>query len=45
MTSSMREAVQEEVRNAARALVEGIAAKRSGQLVIAGEHLDPPRQK
>jgi multimeric flavodoxin WrbA len=38
-------AVQEEVRNAARALVEAIEAKRSGHLVVAGAHLDPPRQK
>jgi multimeric flavodoxin WrbA len=38
-------AVQEEVRNAARALVEAIEAKRSGRLVMAGERLVPPRQK
>jgi multimeric flavodoxin WrbA len=38
-------AVQEEVRNAARALAEGVRAKRSGKLVTAGNDLKPPRQK
>ncbi len=35
------DAIQEEVRNAARALVEGVSAKRSGRLVAAG---NDPRQ-
>ena len=39
------EAIQAEVRNAARTLVEAVSAKRSGQLVMAGESLLPPRQK
>jgi len=38
-------AVQEEVRNAARALLEAVLAKRAGKLVSAGEHLQEPRQK
>jgi multimeric flavodoxin WrbA len=38
-------AIQEEVRNAARALLEGVRAKRAGRLVAAGEALKPPRQK
>jgi multimeric flavodoxin WrbA len=38
-------AVQEEVRNAARTLLEGVRAKRAGRLVTAGESLKPPRQK
>jgi multimeric flavodoxin WrbA len=38
-------AVQEEVRNAARTLIEAVQAKRAGKLIVAGEHLDPPRQK
>jgi hypothetical protein len=38
------QAIQDEVRNAARALLEGIEARRSGRLV-AGEDLAPPRQK
>jgi multimeric flavodoxin WrbA len=39
------QAVQEEVRNAARTLLEGVQAMRSGKLVNAGEHLSHPRQK
>jgi multimeric flavodoxin WrbA len=39
------QAIQDEVRNAARALLEGIEAKRSGRLVVVGEDLAPPRQK
>jgi multimeric flavodoxin WrbA len=38
-------ALQEEVRNAARALLEGVRAKLEGKLVTAGENLRPPRQK
>jgi hypothetical protein len=38
-------AIQEEVRNAARTLLEGVMAKRSGQFVAAGEELSSPRQK
>ena len=38
-------AVQEEVRNAARALLEGVLARRSGTLVTSGEELRQPRQK
>ena len=38
-------AIQEEVRNAARALAEGVRAKRAGRFVTAGEALKPPRQK
>ncbi len=39
------EAIQEEVRNAARTLAEAVEAKRAGKLVAAGEALSPPRQK
>jgi multimeric flavodoxin WrbA len=39
------EAVQEEVRNAARTLVEAVMAKRAGKLVSAGGELSQPRQK
>ena len=39
------QAMQEEVRNAARALAEGVSAKRSGRMVTAGEALAEPRQK
>jgi multimeric flavodoxin WrbA len=39
------QAVQEEVRNAARTLLEGVKAKRSGRWVTAGENLSQPRQK
>jgi multimeric flavodoxin WrbA len=38
-------AIQEEVRNAARALAEGVSAQRSGRFVSAGRELRPPRQK
>ena len=38
-------AVQDEVRNAARTLVEAVRAKLSGQLVTAGERLKEPRAK
>ena len=37
--------IQEEVRNAARTLLEGVMAKRSGQFVAPGEELSSPRQK
>jgi multimeric flavodoxin WrbA len=39
------EAVQEEVRNAARALVEGVKAVRSGKQVAPGADLRAPRDK
>jgi multimeric flavodoxin WrbA len=39
------EAVQEEVRNAARTLVQAVKAKRAGLLVDAGQGLKQPRQK
>ena len=39
------EALQEEVRNAARTLVEGVKANRAGELVAAGQDLTAPRQK
>jgi multimeric flavodoxin WrbA len=39
------QAVQEEVRNAARTLLEAVKAKRSGRWVTAGESIAPPRQK
>jgi multimeric flavodoxin WrbA len=39
------EAVQEEVRNAARTLAEGVKANRAGKLSAAGTELPPPRQK
>jgi multimeric flavodoxin WrbA len=38
-------AVQEEVRNAARTLLEAVVAKRKGHMISAGEHLKQPRQK
>ena len=38
-------AVQEEVRNAARTLLEGVKAKRAGLFVTAGDTLPQPRQK
>src|SRR5262245_28941495 len=37
-------AIQDEVRNAARTLLDGVRAKLEGKLV-AGEELRPPRQK
>jgi multimeric flavodoxin WrbA len=39
------QALQEEVRNAARTLMEGVEAKLAGKLVSAGENLKLPRQK
>ncbi len=39
------EAIQEEVRNAARTLLEAVQARRSGHLVSAGNDLEQPRQK
>jgi hypothetical protein len=39
------EALQEEVRNAARTLVEAVSAHRAGRMVAAGQTLSPPRQK
>lgn len=39
------EALQEEVRNAARTLVEAMLAKREGRLVVPGAKLKQPRQK
>jgi multimeric flavodoxin WrbA len=39
------EAVQEEVRNAARGLAQAVAERRAGRLSIPGEHLESPRQK
>ena len=38
-------AIQEEVRNAARTLLEAVQARRSGHLVSAGHDLNQPRQK
>lgn len=38
-------AIQEEVRNAARALLEAVTVKREGRMVNVGERLKPPRQK
>lgn len=38
-------AIQEEVENAARTLMEAARASRGGRLVIAGRELKPPRQK
>jgi multimeric flavodoxin WrbA len=38
-------AVQEEVRNAARTLLEAVQARRAGRLVSAGDGLEQPRQK
>ena len=39
------EAIQEEVRNAARTLLEAVQARRAGRLVSAGDGLDTVRQK
>ena len=39
------QAVQEEVRNAARALAEAVKAKREGRLVVPGASLRDPRPK
>jgi multimeric flavodoxin WrbA len=38
-------AIQEEVRNAARTLLEGIVAAREGKLSAAGQQITQPRQK
>jgi hypothetical protein len=38
-------AMQEEVRNAARTLVEAVQASRAGQQIAAGSGLKPVRQK
>lgn len=38
-------AMQEEVRNAARTLLEAVLARRHGRLAGAGEHLRAPREK
>jgi multimeric flavodoxin WrbA len=39
------EAIMEEVRNAARTLVEGLTAQRSDRWTVAGRNLTPPREK
>jgi hypothetical protein len=39
------EAVQEEVRNTARALLEAVQAVRSGKQIQAGADLKQPRRK
>jgi multimeric flavodoxin WrbA len=39
------DAIQEEVRNAARTLLGAVEARRAGRLVSAGSCLKPPRQK
>jgi multimeric flavodoxin WrbA len=38
-------AIQEEVRNAARTLLEAVQARRAGRMVSAGDRLETPRQK
>lgn len=38
-------AIQEEVRNAARTLLEVVRGRLAGTLVAASENLRPPRQK
>jgi multimeric flavodoxin WrbA len=38
-------AIQDEVRNAARTLLEAVIAQRDGQFVAAGKDLEQPRQK
>jgi multimeric flavodoxin WrbA len=38
-------ALQEEVRNAARTLLDGVRAKLEGKFIMAGENLRQPRQK
>ena len=38
-------AIQEEVRNAARTLLEAVQARKAGRLVSPGDDLEPPRQK
>jgi multimeric flavodoxin WrbA len=39
------EAIQEEVRNAARTLADAVMERRAGRLTIAGANLKDPRQK
>lgn len=39
------EAIQEEVRNAARTLLEAVMAQRDGRLIAPGEGLREPRPK
>lgn len=39
------QAIQEEVKNAARTLLEGVSADRAGRFVAAGTTLKQPRQK
>jgi multimeric flavodoxin WrbA len=39
------QALQDEVRNAARALMEGVEARLAGNFKVPGESLKPPRQK
>jgi hypothetical protein len=39
------ENIQEEVRNAARTLLEAVQARRDGRLVSAGSDLKPAREK
>ena len=39
------EAIQEEVRNAARTLLEGVKLNRAGKFGAAGTELKQPRQK
>lgn len=38
-------AIQDEVRNAARTLLEAVQARRAGRMVSAGNDLEQPRQK
>ena len=38
-------AIQDEVRNAARTLLEGVRARLAGKFVSPGKELRPPRQK
>jgi multimeric flavodoxin WrbA len=38
-------AIQDEVRNAARTLLDAVRSKLEGKLVTAGQNLRPPRQK
>ena len=38
-------AIQEEVRNAARTLIEALRATAEGKMIVAGEKLKAPRQK
>jgi hypothetical protein len=39
------EAIQDEVRNAARTLLEAVQARKAGKLISPGEELAQPRQK